>query len=250
MFKRVLLASLFFIGFNNTSVAGIPVTDGANLAESWLQTAKQIEQYQQQIEQYSLQIRQYEAQALNLVSLPQQIWDDVNNVIAELQYTTNFMKRLEAEIGGSIENLFNQFKVDMSSHGCLISHCSEREQIQFQKEQRILTQLEKSLYDGILQDVTAQQEEIRKEGVTIDKLQSNAKKAEGSLAAQQATNQITAQQNHQLLQLRQSQSVANQATAIRESKRLHEEAKTEARYNKNKAGIISGRKEEGFSFDF
>lgn len=206
--------------------AGIPVIDGANLGQNLMNTIETIAQTLKQIQQYQTQLEQYENQLKNTIAPAMYIWDKANSIINKLMTATDTLAYYKQRLG-SIDQYLSKFQdvnYYRSSPCFALTGCSETEWAAISEIRRLASESQKRANDALFLGLDQQQDSLKADARTLERLQSSAQSATGRLQAIQYANQLSSQQANQLLQIRglliaQQNAVTtrNQALADREA---------------------------------
>lgn len=79
------LAVSVSLGLSAPAYAGIPVTDGGNIAQSSVSAIQNVAQTLKQIEEYRIQLKQYETQLRNSLAPAAYVWDQANKTMANMK---------------------------------------------------------------------------------------------------------------------------------------------------------------------
>jgi P-type conjugative transfer protein TrbJ len=205
-------AILIMVFCEITSVyAGIPVIDGANVAQDTItageqvaQTLKQIQQYTTQLNQYSTQINQYSNMLQNTLQLPSFQWDAASSTITSLLGTVNNIQNLQTKFG-SLGNYLSSFQSigGYAANPCFTSAgCTPAQWLQLAQSRLNASHGEQQAYSTAMQGLAQQQTLMQNDAATLATLQSSAQNANGQVQAITAANQIASSQANQLLQIR------------------------------------------------
>lgn len=191
--------------------AGIPVIDATNLSqnmtsaiESVTQTLKQVEQYTLQLQQYMTQIQQYENMLKNTLAPVAYIWDSVQTTINGVLNTVDTISAYKQQFE-SLDNYLGKFQ-DVSYYRnspCFSSSgCSSAERAIMEQNRTLASESQKKANDALIRVLDKQQNALKTDARTIERLQSNAQSAGGQMQALGAANQLASAQTNQLLQIR------------------------------------------------
>ncbi|MFI3270734.1 MAG: P-type conjugative transfer protein TrbJ [Pseudomonadota bacterium] len=233
MRKATILACALAIslisGMPNTAKAsGIPVIDAANLTQNTVDALESVTQTIKQIEQYILQLQQYEDQVKNTVAPYAYVWAKAEETMAaaySLQNTVNACVNTTGSLDTYLEKYKNLNTYRSSPYFDRMSGGTDEQAAALMEGEEKGSELQKAANDAAFQALQQQGEAIQTDAATLQTIQSNAATAGGRMEAIQYTNQLSAQQSSQLLQLR-SQLVAMQtAEAVRAQTVSDREAK-------------------------
>lgn len=217
------------LGLSAPAYAGIPVTDGGNIAQSSVSAIQNVAQTLKQIEEYRIQLKQYETQLRN--SLPgglclgsyQQNYTNMKAAVARLRA---YKQQL-----GNMEEYLSKFQaVDFyKSSPCFTAKgCSAVGRAKLEQNYAQLSRMQKLSNDGLLRSINNEIDSISRDANTLTQLQRNAQSATYQLEALQYANQFHSAQAHQLLQLRNMINTEMQANAAYRQSQLDREARYEA----------------------
>lgn len=210
--------------------SGFPVYDGANWTsnfmtsfESHLQTLKQIDEYRVQIDQYMDQLQ-------NSLAPASYVWDQAQTTINGLMNAVDTLNNYKAELG-SIDNYLSEFQ-DVAYYRqspCFSSAgCSDAERTAMEQNRTLASESQKKANDALFRGLDKQQDALRSDAKTLERLQSSAQSATGRLEALQYANQFASQQANQLLQIRGLMMAQQNAMATRMQAEADREAQEAA----------------------
>lgn len=252
--KALLFSTAFTVGVTSLPTqAGIPVIDGGNLTqnvvsamESVTQTLTQIDQYAQQVEQYSTQLTQLQAQiennALHSLAPVASIWDSAQSTMDKLVAAQDTLNYYQNKLG-SLNSYLDKFQ-DVAYYRnspCFTSvGCSDQEMKAMEDNMALANEAQKKANDALFENIDQQQDNLKADARTLEKLQRAAQGAEGQLQAIGYANQLASNQTNQLMQMRslmvaQQNSFAAQRQAeidIQAKQQAAHEMSTENRYEK------------------
>jgi len=218
--------------------SGFPVYDGANWTsnfttsfESHLQTLKQIDEYRMQIDQYMDQLQ-------NSLAPASYVWDQAQTTINGLMNAVDTLNNYKTELGG-IDNYLSEFQ-DVAYYRqspCFSSGgCSDAERTAMEQNRTLASESQKKANDALFRGLDKQQDALRSDAKTLERLQSSAQSATGRLEALQYANQFASQQANQLLQIRGLMMAQQNAMATRMQAEADREAQEAASAEKLRRG--------------
>ena len=191
-------------GLTPQAYAGIPVVDGANLAQNIVTAMKSVAMALQQIQQYETQLQQYQNMLQNTTAPASYIWDQAQVTINGLLSATNTLSYYQNQLG-SIDAYLGKFQ-DVNYYQaspCFTGQsCSAADMAALSSNQQLASQSQKKANDAIFQGLKLQQANLQNDASTLANLQSSAQGASGQLQAIGYANQLASQQANQLLQIR------------------------------------------------
>ena len=206
-----ILAILIMVFCEITSVhAGIPVIDGANVAQDTVtateqvaQTLKQIEQYTTQLSQYSTQLNQYSNMLQNTMTPSSYLWDAAKTTMGNLLSSINTLNTLKTQYG-NLTNYLNQYQNTTSYMGnsCFTTGCTASQWAAIANSRIAASSAQKSANDASISGLDQQQSALTTDATTLESLQASAQSATGQMQAIGYANQIASSQANQLLQIR------------------------------------------------
>lgn len=206
--------------------AGIPVIDGANLANTIITALEEVAQTYKQIEEYKTQLDQYELELTNIQTPSAYLWDQAQATIANLQRATdtlNYYKNLL----GSLDSYLAKFQ-DVSYYrasSCFQrSGCSAEQRAALDANSVTSSQALKKAHDAMFRSIDQQQKNLSNDAAQLQRLQGRAEGAEGQLQALGYANQLASNQANQLLQIRSLLIAQQNAQATRASMEADREA--------------------------
>jgi P-type conjugative transfer protein TrbJ len=193
----------------------IPVFDPANYAQNVLQAARSLEQINHQIQSLQNEATMIENQARNLerLSFPQ-----LGQINTDLQKITQLMGQGQA-IGYQTNALDRQFTT-------LFPGTSATARTSSAQTAAAKARLDAAMA-GFQQTMTVQAqvaENAKQDAATLSQLAATSQGSEGSLQAQQATNQLLALVAKQQLQLQSLLAAAYRAEALEDARRAQAES--------------------------
>lgn len=172
-------------------------------------------------------------------------WTDLINQLTALKQQANTLSKWTKE-SGSIEAHLLKFKSqnDFLRHKCFSRQgCSEAEKRQIEENDRLVSVAETVAAENALKNSAKTQKDLKQDGESLAKLQGASRNAQGHMEAADYQNQLSSQQNGQILGLRKQMTdyqvmttTRSQAKAHRrEKKRAHSKAIRQARVEDSKA---------------
>lgn len=202
--KTALVLALTFGGASMPAHAGIPVIDGTNLAQNIMTAIESVAQTLKQIEQYRTQLQQYENMLQNTAAPAAYIWDQAQSTINGLMNAVDTLSYYERQLG-SLDGYLDKFQ-DVNyykSSPCFTSAgCSAAEWNAMKQVQQLASQSQKKANDALFRGLKDQQQNLKNDASTLQRLQSAAQGATGQMQAIGYANQLASQQANQLLQIR------------------------------------------------
>jgi P-type conjugative transfer protein TrbJ len=184
--------------------AGIPVIDGTNLTQNIMTAIESVAQTLKQIEQYRTQLQQYENMLQNTAAPAAYIWDQAQTTINGLMKAVDTLSYYEQQLG-SLDSYLDKFQ-DVNyykSSPCFTNAgCSAAEWIAMKQVQKLASQSQKKANDALFRGLKDQQQNLKNDASTLQRLQSAAQGATGQMQAIGYANQLASQQANQLLQIR------------------------------------------------
>lgn len=197
-------AALALAAASASSLAGIPVIDGTNLAQNVMTAIESVSQTLKQIEQYRTQLQQYENMLQNTVAPAAYIWDQAQSTIDGLMNAVDTLSYYKNQVG-SLDAYLGKFQdvgYYRSSPCFSAAGCSEADRAVLAQNRRMANESQKKANDALFKGLESQQGALRNDARQLERLQSVAQSANGQLQAIGYANQLAAQQTHQLLQIR------------------------------------------------
>ena len=197
-----------------TSTGTMPVIDYSNLTQNITTALHQVSAYAKQVQQYQLQLEQYANEVKNTVAPAAQLWQDAQQTMNSVMGTVGMFQN-----GSALQNYLNQFQnVNYWLSASPSSYTYQTAGSVAQKQAN----------DALVKGIVAQQQQIQKDAVTLQRLESQASSADGQMKALVAANQLAALQQEQLLQIRELLLQEQQALAARQQTLANEEAMRQA----------------------
>ena len=191
-------------GVSMPAHAGIPVIDGTNLTQNIMTAIESVAQTLKQIEQYRTQLQQYENMLQNTAAPAAYIWDQAQTTINGLMNAVDTLSYYEQQLG-SLDSYLDKFQ-DVNyykSSPCFTNAgCSSAEWSAMKQVQKLASQSQKKANDALFRGLKDQQQNLKNDASTLQRLQSAAQGATGQMQAIGYANQLASQQANQLLQIR------------------------------------------------
>ncbi|MBY0510072.1 MAG: P-type conjugative transfer protein TrbJ [Rhodospirillaceae bacterium] len=216
MKRRTLIASLIGVTVSIGSVAwflrpveAIPVFDSANYAQNITQAARALSQINNQIQSLQNETVMLQNMAKNLQRLD---YSSLNQILGGLQRVDSLMGQAQgvtynvATTESSFRRLYPQQYASAVTHDDLVMDARTRWQTSM---------------DGYRQTMTVQSqvvENVQADRALLDNLVAASQGAEGSLHAQQATNQLLALSTKQQLQIQNLMAAQYRAEALEQAR--------------------------------
>jgi P-type conjugative transfer protein TrbJ len=201
--KRIILSALLLI-CSHTASAGIPVFDGANLAQAITQVVSWGEQLNQMTMQIKNQLDQYQQMAQNMVNPDYWGFGDVQKTADQLMSTANSLRRMQEDFG-SLDDLLAQFQTfdKWQDHPCYKPEGCTDAQFEELKEQQLETEQQAQVAnEQVMYTMSDQATRLEEDAARLAQIQQQAQSAQGNQQAIQATNQILGNAAEQLMSLR------------------------------------------------
>ena len=209
---------------------GIPVIDEANLSQAVMTAIESVAQTLKQIEQYQTQLQQYENQLQNTLAPAAYIWDRAQSTINGLMSAVDTLNYYKRQLG-SVDAYLGKFQ-DVAyyrSSPCFSSAgCSDAERAAMEENRRLASESQKKANDALFRGMEKQQDGLKDDARTLERLQSAAQGANGQLEAIGYANQLASQQANQLLQIRALLIAQQNAVATKMQADADLEAKQQA----------------------
>ena len=209
---------------------GIPVIDGANLSQAVMTAIESVAQTLKQIEQYQTQLQQYENQLQNTLAPAAYIWDRAQSTINGLMSAVDTLNYYKRQLG-SVDAYLGKFQDVAYYRGspCFSSAgCSDAERAVMEENRRLASESQKKANDALFRGLEKQQDGLKADAHTLERLQSAAEGASGQLEAIGYANQLASQQANQLLQIRALLIAQQNAVATKMQADADLEAKQQA----------------------
>lgn len=206
---------LFLLLVAQVNAGGIPVIDVTNITQTTISALESVKQTLQQIEQYRTQLQQYEDQIKNTLAPTEYLWDQVNQVTAEVLSTIDTLENYKQQ-AGSIDAYLAKFQ-DVNyyrSSPCFGSNgCTEEQMQALHQSQTAGSQAQKWANDAAIKGIEFQQKQLKQDADHLVSLQGSVESADGRMQAIQLANQLASEQAAQLMQIR-SLLLAQQAAEV------------------------------------
>jgi P-type conjugative transfer protein TrbJ len=240
-FSRNLRISLALL----TSVSGpafatgLPVIDGANLAQTTLSAIESVNQTLKQVQQYQTQLQQYENMLKNTAQPTSQTWDQAKAKMNQLRGSIDTLSHYKAKLG-SIDSYLGKFKdtdAYRSSPCYSFNGCTPAQWAAMKDSERLGSESQKRANDALFRGLDQQQEAMVSDAQQLQRLQSSAQGATGQMQAVGFANQLASHQSNQLLQIRGLLIAQQNAMATRNQALADREAKESAASLQFRAGV-------------
>lgn len=224
----ILSGFMSFSGVGNAFAGGIPVLDVSNLGQTTMTAIEAVKQTAKQVEQYALQLQQYENMVKNTLAPAAYVWSEVGrmqNKLISIQDQYDYYKN------GGVDNYLQKFGN--------VSYYRSSENFNldmFLKNKEEAIDSSKKANDALAKTIDQQRSDLREDAANLQDLQRQVQGYAGQMEAAQGTNQLLAQQNNQLLQLRAALLTQAQAVNAKMVQENSEKAMEEAWLDK----IIGG----------
>lgn len=220
--RKVILAAKIGLGLAVASAAVVTpalaqfaVVDVASVKQNTITAVQSVAQVQKQIQQYQTQLQQYQNMLKNTLAPAASVWSEAQSTIDGLQSSADSLTSLTRQTGG-IDAYLQQFQNPnyYRSSPCFnTSGCTPTQLAAVKAQQRAKQQLAMASNDDVLRGISQQQTRLKQDGARLEQMQRNAQGAEGQMQALGYANQFAANQNNQLLAIRQ-QLMSQQAATL------------------------------------
>jgi type IV secretion system protein TrbJ len=228
MKKFVLTASALalVVAIPLTAPANLPVIDGSNLGQNIVSalnsvrhTLQQAQQLSQLAQMYQTQLRQYLLQIQQASGLAQaaQVWSEARGTMQQLQGVYQTYQQLTGQ--GGLEQYLSQFRD--------VNYYMNASPSQYQYS-TVGSLTQKQANDGFVRGVMLQEDALKQDAATVDRMQASAVGVQGEMQALQAANQFADMQNKQLMQIRAILLQQQQALAAQMQTQADEKARQDA----------------------
>lgn len=206
-----------------TPADAIPVFDSANYAENMLQAARSLQQINNQIQSLQNQTVMLQNMARNLQKLD---YSSANQILGALQRIDGLMGQAQgisyrvADTESSFQKLYPRQYDTAITHDDLVLDARNRWQTSM---------------DGYRQTMTVQSqvvENVQADRALLDELVTVSQGAQGSLQAQQATNQLLALSAKQQLQIQNMMAAQYRAEAMEQARKAQSEEQGRTSFEK------------------
>lgn len=192
-----------------------------------------------QLDQYKQQLRQYDNLLQNTKSLNNFQWDDANHTINNLVRTTDTLGEYKKQ-AGSLENYLNRYQTSdyYSRNSCMNGGCTREQRAQLEQNKIDAANAQKKSRDAMMRGLDEQQQTLTRDAANLERLQKQAKDADGQKQAIQAASQLASSEANQLLQIRSLLVSQHTAEVTREAEKANREAMEEAADARFRAGTF------------
>jgi P-type conjugative transfer protein TrbJ len=218
---------------------GLPVIDGANLAQTTLSAIESVNQTLKQVQQYQTQLQQYENMLKNTAQPTSQTWDQATATMNHLRGSIDTLAYYKANLG-SIDSYLGKFKdtdAYRSSPCYSFSGCTPAQWAAMKDSERLGSESQKRANDALFRGLDQQQDAMVSDAQQLQRLQSSAQGATGHMQAVGYANQLASHQANQLLQIRGLLIAQQNAMATRNQALADREAKESAASLQFRAGV-------------
>ncbi|MHB1098021.1 MAG: P-type conjugative transfer protein TrbJ [Burkholderiales bacterium] len=201
MKKTLIVATILSLTLPLSAMAGgggVPAPAGATLPEQIVQEATNVNQLTQQITMTSQQLQMLRNQALNLQSLPSQLWP---NVSGQLQNLIGLVNQAQG-LNYAAQNTAAQVQQIYGNTGTVPPN--------YESTLQQWTANTNSQIASTLQQYGMQAQNFQSEQASLQSLENASQTSTGRMQALQAGNQIAGMQVNQMQQLRQTIMSGNQ----------------------------------------
>jgi P-type conjugative transfer protein TrbJ len=175
-------------------------------------------------------LQQYENMLQNTVAPAAYVWSEVNEVIAKVvsaQQTLEYYKNQS----GSIDSYLSKYEnvgYYRNSPCFQLGGCSDEEERDLDTRRADTSDAVKRANADVVKTVDQQQQTLKTDAQSLQRLQAQATTATGQMQALQAANQLAAAQGNQLLQIRGMLLAQNQAAATLAQQQADRQAQQDA----------------------
>ncbi len=218
---------------------GLPVIDGANLAQTTLSAIESVNQTLKQVQQYQTQLQQYENMLKNTAQPTSQTWDQAMATMNQLRGSIDTLSYYKANLG-SIDSYLGKFKdtdAYRSSPCYSFNGCTSAQWASMKDSERLGSESQKRANDALFRGLDQQQDAMVSDAQQLQRLQSSAQGATGQMQAVGYANQLASHQSNQLLQIRGLLIAQQNAMATRNQALADREAKESAASLQFRAGV-------------
>jgi len=199
------------ISTTTAQATGIPTVDAAAIAQAILQVMESIQHTTALMNQYQTQLEQYENQLQHSLAPAAYIWEQYSVTKSKLEAAQGMLDVYDRQLG-SIEGYLGQFK-DLnwykrspcfSKNGCTPEEQKAMQELQERMSASQSTTQQKTNHRSLeLLNKHLEAEEKDSSRVRRKQIQDEAAKAQGQLQAIGATNQFSALQSDQLIDIKE-----------------------------------------------
>lgn len=232
---RVSLILLVAGNASPTFASGLPVFDGANLAQTVVSAMENVSQTLKQIQQYQTQLQQYENMLQNTAQPTTQIWDQATVTMNQLRGSIDTLDYYKANLG-SIDAYLGKFKDADTYRGspCYSNNgCTAIQWAEMKDAERLGSESQKRSTDALFKGLDRQQNAMVADANKLQHLQVSAQGATGQMQAIGYANQLASHQSNQLLQIRALLIAQQNVLATRNQALADAEAKQKAASDKH-----------------
>jgi P-type conjugative transfer protein TrbJ len=219
---------------------GLPVIDGANLAQTTVSAIESVNQTLKQVEQYQTQLQQYENMLKNTAQPASHIWDQATATISQLRGSIDTLAYYKSSLG-SIDSYLGKFKdtdAYRSSPCYSYNGCTPAQWAAMKDSERLGSESQKRANDALFRGLDQQQDAMVADARQLQRLQLSAQGATGQMQAVGYANQLASHQANQLLQIRGLLIAQQNAVATRDQAVADREAQQQAAHDAS--AVIKG----------
>lgn len=206
--RSVLFGSVLAFGAAATPSPAwsLVCTNCSSLIQQLIDYAKQLEQYRTQLQSYSTQLSQYRNMVQNTVSLPMQVWSDVQGDIAQIKALSDASSLLSGNSGDILSRLNSA--TGYANRVAGLANMPD----QILGWQRSY----KTAAEGFARTLGLQQNQAGDTAALLRRLQAHSEGADGQMRALQAGNELAAATVGQIMRVQATISATAQYQAQRD----------------------------------
>lgn len=232
-FNQLCMVAILVLGLASVPstglASGIPVVDASAIEVQIMNVLKQLEEYATQLEEYALQIdqyylqgEQYADQLKNTLTPAVYVWDQVEKKLNELEILQDRLNYFYSQSENNVDGYFDQLKSVDFWRGSEWNQLDNTEE--YFGHYETINDAEMAANFDLMSTAQYYKDNSGDDAAQLMKLQQTAEAAQGRMEAIQASNQLLANQNQQLMEIKNL--LAIQANALAQN--LNRQQQTEA----------------------
>ena len=208
--RHIILATAIVFALTPAFAFAGTMTGGATFPEQIVQEATEVQQLAQQAEQVQEQIQMVYQQAMNLKSLPTQMWSSVSG---DLNNLVNIAGQAQG-LSYASQNIASQFSQTYPAASSIGNN--------YNQEMQTWTNDTNSQAQSMLEQYHFQAGQFATQQSALQAIQNASQSSSGRMQALQAGNQIAGMEVNQIQQLQQDVMAGNSAIATYEAQQVNQ----------------------------
>ena len=207
---NIILAAAIAFALTPASALAGTMTGGATFPEQIVQAVTEVQQLAQQAQQVQEQIQMVYQQAMNLKSLPTQMWSSVSG---DLNNLVNIAGQAQG-LSYASQNLASQFTQTYPAAASIGNN--------YGQQMQTWTTNTNGQIQSMLQQNQLQANQFASQQAALQAIQNASQSASGRMQVLQAGNQIAGMEVNQIQQLQQEIMAGNSAMGAYEAQRVNQ----------------------------